>query len=103
MWQRGEDGESALSSEPRREWVTHEGVLQLGFVRATSSHQERRVADVRDFAAVWRHAIHYAAELGADASKTIRPPDAASPSAAGTSIVSRDLRQSIIANLQSGP
>jgi hypothetical protein len=61
MWQRGEDGESAASGEPRREWVPHEGILQLGFMRATSGDHERRVADVRDFAAAWRHAIYYVA------------------------------------------
>jgi len=46
---RVKDGPAALSRQPRRERIAHEGIFQLGFMRAASGHHQGRVADVGDF------------------------------------------------------
>lgn len=66
MRQRVKDGHTALSGQPRRERIAHEGVLQLGFERAAGGYHEGRVADVGDFAAGRGHQVHYAPHYGSD-------------------------------------
>src|SRR5215831_7302086 len=58
MWQGAKNGHAALSSEPGRERVAHERVLQLGFMGTACRHHKRGVADVGDFAAGGGYFLH---------------------------------------------